>query len=291
MATRFELVLCGEDEAGLVAAGEAALAEIAEVERRLNLFDPSSLLARVNRQAAQRPVEVDGDTFALLELCAEVHAASQGAFDPTVAPLAGALGLQPGSPCAGGDLDAARRAVGWEAVALDGEGGTVRFLRPGMALDLGGIAKGHALDLAVEVLVEAGVVRALLHGGTSTAIALGPPPGQSGWRIALGPHREGGSCVLAAGALSVSAPHGRFLEREGQRLTHVLDPRRGLPTGGSALAAVLAPSGALADAWSTGLLAGAPPSCAGGPDRAARLVRLDGGWEDWGGAAGGRFEA
>lgn len=259
MATRFELVLplprgaSRTDAARLRAAGEAALAEVETCDRRLSLFRRDSLLAHVNRSAASDCVRVDPDTFGLLETCADVWRASSGAFDPTVAPLSRAFGLH-GPP--EGDVAAARERVGWQHVELDPRRRAVRFRRGGVTLDLGGVAKGLGLDLAARVLREAGVRSALLHGGTSSVLAIGRPPGRQGFGVALGPGPGARTVRLTDGALSVSGSHGRTVEHDGRPVGHVLDPLgSGAPARG--LAVALAASATLADAWSTAkLLAG-----------------------------------
>ncbi len=252
MGTRFELVLIGADEVHLRSAGEEAVFEIEECDRRLSLFRRDSLLGHLNRVGAAAWVRVDTDTFALFRVCAEVHRRSRGAFDPTVAPLMEALGFRDAAP---GDVAAARERVAWDAVELDPERHAVRFARPGIALDLGAIGKGHALDLAARALADAGVERALLHGGSSAAVALGPPPGAKGWRIAVAEGPRAPVATLAHAAFAVSAPEGRTaLVDDGERIGHVLDPRTGRSARGVARAAVIAPDATSADAWSTALL-------------------------------------
>ena len=278
MGTRFELVLDG-DGPGLRAAGEAALAEVEECDRLLSLFERDSLVSHLNRWAAERPVRVDLDTFDLLATCADIHAASGGAFDVTVAPLMESHGFRP---------ERSGGAVGGDRIDLDPTARTVRFAREGLRLDLGAIAKGHALDLAAAVLRESGVESALLHGGTSTVVALGAPPGLDGWRVALEPGDDAPCAVLRDEALSVSAQHGRTNAR-GQG--HVMDPRRASPAETTDVVAVVAPSARIADGWSTALLvlgelpasvrdlsvlvgAAAAPDPAGRP-RPRRWQRLD----------------
>ncbi len=269
MGTRFELVLAGDEGPRLRAAGEEALREVEEAERRLSLFRRDSQVARLNRGAGLGAVRLDPDTFELLELAAEVHRASAGAFDPTVAPLLRALGLHGGDSSAPHcDEERARQALGWDAVELDPARRSARFTRPGIALDLGGIAKGHALDLAAAVLLECGVSRALLHGGTSTVVALGAPEGSPCWRVSIGSGPDPHVAELCDAALSVSAPSGRVARRGDRSLTHVIDPHTAAPAAGVALAAVIAPRAAVADAWSTALLAAGSP-------RAARRAGLE----------------
>lgn len=256
MGTRFELVLAGEDPVGLRAAGEEALREVEDADQRLSLFRRDSLLAHINRTAAVAPVRLDPDTFELLAAVDRVARASDGAFDPTVAPLLRALGLH-GEASAAPEVDAttARGLVGWrESVSLDPGARTVRFARPGVTLDLGGIAKGHGLDLAAASLHESGVERALLHGGTSTVVALGAPPDQEAWQVRVGGGASAPLASLRDTCLSVSAPAGRVARRGDREVHHVLDPRTGASTSGADLAAVIGPSAQVADAWSTALL-------------------------------------
>jgi thiamine biosynthesis lipoprotein len=152
-----------------------------------------------------------------------------------------------------------------DAVELDPGALTVAFTRPGIELDLGGLAKGHALDVAGAIIREAGIRRGILHAGTSSVVAIGAPEDQpDGFRIALGAAGGGATTETAAGAgvvtlrdaaMSVSAPHGRAVECEGEILTHILDPRTGGPsTTPVRLAAVVGPSGAITEAWSTALV-------------------------------------
>jgi len=239
MGTRFELVLPGLDETRERAAGEAALDEVALWDARLSLFARDSLLAHVNREAGQRAVRVDPQTFALLETCARVFAESGGAFDAALGGAMAAAGFRGEAA-----REEARADVGFAAVELDREAHSVRFTAPGVQLDLGGIAKGFALDRAGELLREAGLETALLHGGTSTVLALGAPPGGEGWRVALDEAPGAPRAVLRDRALSVSAQHGR---RNARGEGHVLGARL-------ARAAVQAPDATLADAWSTALL-------------------------------------
>jgi len=274
MATRFELVLEGRSEASLLAIAEEAFDEIRLGEACWSLFRRGSLLAKVNREAASRPVRLDEATWGLLELSLELSRASNGAFDPTLAPLMRAHGFHeregaPGEP-----------RWGAEHVHLDAGARTVRFDLEGIELDLGGIAKGFALDLAAQVLREHGVERALLHGGTSSVVAIGAPPDREGWEVALSPEEGAPRAVLRDGALAVSASHGREVEEDGASLGHVLDPASGDSARGALAAAVLAPSAGVADGWSTAVLAAGgralelPPEC----QARVRLDRPDARW-------------
>jgi thiamine biosynthesis lipoprotein len=276
MRTRWEIVLADDaDPAYLRAAGEEALDEIEAVEARISAFRPSSDLAHLNARAALGPVIVEPRTFRFLEQAQALSRATDGAFDPTVGPLLACWNLAGGgnAPDAAKlpspeEIDAARALVGMERnVWLDEETQTVRFARPGVRLDPGGIGKGYALERALDLLEEAGVRNVLLHGGTSTIGARGAPaPDAPGWTVAVAhprlPGRHLARVCLRDAALSVSAAHGKAIEIDGQRFGHVLDPRTGWPVRGALAAAVVAASPTDTDALSTGLLVLGPTGIA-----------------------------
>ncbi len=261
MGTRFELVLMDGDTHRLRAVGELALREITECHQRFNLFDSGSWLNSINRRAGDEAVPLDDLTFQLLNICQQVHRDSGGAFDITVAPLMLATGLHnPDGPNDIADLEHARDCVGMRHVQLDPGAKTIQFTKPGVSLDLGAVAKGFAIDLAIELLQEHSITCALLHGGTSTAAAIGSPPDQDSWRIkvhthnATQPHEPDITVRLNDTALSVSAPTGRMIETHSQTISHIMDPRTAAPASCGAYAAAIAQSACLADAWSTALL-------------------------------------
>jgi len=263
MATRFEVVLHGEDPVSLRSAGEEALAEIERIEACLSLFRPDSEIAHVNSRAALEPVKVTPEVFALLQRAQRISLETAGAFDITIAPLLRCWGFLGG----GGSLpqeaaiERAREIVGLHLVRLDSREFTVRFERSGVMLDLGAIGKGYAIERAAELLREAGVGSALLHGGTSTVYGLGCPPGADSWQVAIetetlpaGGQYRGASVALRDEALSVSAVWGKFFEWGGEVYGHVLDPGTGRPARECSLAAVVLPMATETDALSTALL-------------------------------------
>ncbi len=166
MATRFEMLLVGDDEEHLQAVGEAALDEVTRIERLLSRHDPASEVSRINREASHHPVRVDRELFAILEDCRLWFDRTNGYFDI----------------CATGMASSARYD---RAVELDAELSTVRFLGLATQLDFGGYGKGYALDRAGCILDEFGVVAALMHGGTSSVLAMGRPERGTAWRIGL----------------------------------------------------------------------------------------------------------
>ncbi len=274
MATRFECALEGTDAPRLQAAGERLLDEVDRWERILSYYDRASELSRVNREAVQGATRVSADLFRVLETCARVVHASSGAFDPTWAPVLRAWGLGGTAKDAGMQQFPRLNAspVGWDGVELDATNRTIRFMRPGLSIDLGGMGKGTALD-AVRNLVRdeewmPGLLDGgLIHGGTSSAVALAGP-----FRIGIeNPHRQGAlldTVELTEEALSVSAVMGKSVDdrnQSGLRRGHVIDPRTGEPLTVDRVAAVVCPSAEFADAWATALVVQPDLSAPGGP--------------------------
>ena len=274
MATRFEFLLYGGNAMALRAAGEEAIGEIHRLEAQLSLYRASSEIAHVNARAAREAVRVSPPVFALLERAQELSAESAGAFDITIGPLVHCWGFMQGSGKipAEEELAKARAKVGMHLVDLNRRDFTVRFMTEGVMLDLGAIGKGYAMDSVSEILREAGVASALVHSGTSTVAAIGAPPNEEHWKIAIEhPLNRLGAGKLTADrnagvtaplttiglkdeSLSVSAVWGKSFEAEGRTLGHVLDPRTGRPVSAAVLAAVVLESATETDALSTALL-------------------------------------
>ncbi len=258
MATRFELVLLGEDAYRMRAAGEEALSEIQSLEKRLSFYDPRSELSGINRLAARQRVSVAPDVFDLIRMAKELSEATEGSFDPTVAPLMRCWGFVRG---AGhhpdeADLEAALRCTGMHNVSLDHKDKSIRFAEPGVEIDLGGIAKGYALHEAATLLRSAGIKNALLHGGTSTIVAMGMSFDETFWRVGI-VRSDGsipGTVDLSDCSLSVSALTGKSFTSDGVIRGHIIDPRTGMTAARAPVAAVVADSSTVSDALSTAVL-------------------------------------
>ncbi len=260
MATRFEIVLSGAEEVFLRAVGEEALDEIERLEAQLSFYREESEISGINARAAYEPVRVEPRLFQLLQRAAQLSADTDGAFDVTVAPLMRCWGFVRGTgalppPEA---IEEARQCVGMKHVLLDEENYTVRFTREGVMLDLGSIGKGYAVERAAQILRDYDITSALLHGGTSSIVAIGCSPDQTPWNIAirhpLDAERRLSVVPLRDEALSVSAVHGKVFEAGGQHYGHVLDPRSGFPVQGALLCAVRCSSPTDGDALSTAFL-------------------------------------
>jgi len=252
MATQFEFLLWGEDEGHLRSAAREGLEEVRRIHWQLSLFEPGSDVAEINRTAAIGPVRTDPRLIALIERCRELQRLTDGAFDITIGSLMRRLGFR------GSDEETPNSVVGMQHVITDAEKNTVSFDCEGMELDLGAIGKGYALDMPADILRECRVGGALLHGGTSSVLAIGTDPQGEPWRVAIRDPLRAESTLeivqLCDGALGVSAPHGRTVTRGGTVMGHVLDPLSGRSASHLRVAAVACTSAADADALSTALL-------------------------------------
>lgn len=283
MACDFEVQLAAGRHDGSTRHAIAALDLLEALEDQMSIYRPHSELMRVNREAAAGPVQVERRLFGLLELAADLHLETQGAFDITTGPLSDVWGFsrRQGRMPTDDEVAAALARVGMSDVVLDEAARTVVFRRPGLSLHLNSIGKGYALDRLGELLDSAGVGDYLLHGGKSSVLARGHRPGIArGWAIGV-PHplRPGerlGEIELVNEALGTSGSGTQFFEHEGRRYGHLLDPRSGRPVDGIFSATAIVRSGAEADALSTAFyvmgVEGTGEYCARHPDVAAILV-------------------
>lgn len=253
MACVYSIVVYGEDEQSLRRIVNEALDEVDRIDQLMSHYKMDSPLSQLNREAARGPVKVEPELFDFIAECLRYSRESAGAFDITVGPLMKAWGFFRGEgrmPSAE-ELAAARRAVGYQHVILNAAEQTVRFTQPGIELDLGGIAKGYAVDRVIALLKQRGITRALVSAGGSTIYGLGAPPGNDDWKVKLqdplGEEKIATTVRLKDQALSVSGSYEKFFELAGVRYSHVMDPRTGRPVPGVLSVAVITDSGTAGD--------------------------------------------
>jgi thiamine biosynthesis lipoprotein len=254
MASTYAIVAYGVDAPGLPSIVEAAFDEVDRIDRLMSHYKADSPLSRLNREASVRAVPVEPELFDFIAEAVGYSRDSDGAFDITVGPLMKAWGFfrGDGRVPADDELTEVRRRIGFQHVVLNVHDRTIAFDRPGIELDLGGIAKGYAVDRAVGVLRQHGVAAALVSAGGSTIYGMGAPPGLTGWAVSVqDPVRPGGIALrvrLKDRALSVSGSYEKFFESGGVRYSHIMDPRTGRPAQGMLSVAVLAGTGTAGDA-------------------------------------------
>lgn len=268
MGTAATVKALAPEEATARRAVAAAFASLAESERIAAYNREGNELARVNRAAAEAPVAVSAELFGLLERALAVAAATDGYFDPTIAPVIDLYGIKNGNPRwpADEDITAARALVGYRGVVLDRRARTVAFARKGMKLDLSGVAAGWAVDRAVGAAAKAGAVAVLVDGGGEVSCFGGERAGRP-WRVGIRHPRAAGlygRIEIAAGAAATAGDYEQAFEVGGRRFSHLFDPFTGRPAAGAAGVTVFLPAAtdnAVADGWSTAL-AVMPPAAA-----------------------------
>ncbi len=259
MGTLFEVYLVGPDRDHLITAGEEALEAVEAVEQRLSHYRPSSELSDLNDRGFAGPVPLSPEMYRSLTQSHRWAEMSGGAFDPTVGALVRCWGFFRGAGRLPGDdeIRAALDVTGYRHLRLDADSRTAALERAGVLLHLGAVGKGCAIDEAVDVLRQAGVAAALIHGGTSSLYALGAPPGVDAWEVGLCDPADRavrvGTIRLRDQAMSTSGNFEQHFELGERRPGHILDPRTGCATEGEHSATWIAPSAAETDALSTAL--------------------------------------
>ena len=251
---------------------KAAFAEIRRLNDLSNNFDPASQVSQINQAAGRSAVKADPDIIAMLLRANELSAQLDGVFDVTVGPLTDLWGIgRKGDYIpTQADIDKALLLVDYRRVAIDAAAGTVYLPKEGMKLDLGGIAKGYAVDKVIDILKSHGVQSALVNAGGDVRV-IGRRPDGNPWRIGV-MHPRNSDAVIAKLALTdwdtmeTSGDYQRYIMRDGVRYAHILDPRTGRQPRQLASVTVVLNNSADGDIFSTAL-------CVLGPERGLTALR------------------
>ncbi len=255
MGTRFSIVFYADDREDAITAATAAFKRVRELEAVLSDYRSSSEVMKLCAKNDREPgiaLTVSPDLADVLAHSLEISKQSQGAFDVTIGPLSKLwrdARKQKTIP------DEAERAealknVGWNKIDLDREKKTVKFLQAGMRLDFGGIGKGFAADAALAVLKQHGYPQALVAAAGDITVG-DAPPGKKGWIVEIEPigaKQQKKKVQLVRQSVSTSGDLYQFVEIDGVRYSHLLDPRTGRSLKGFVRATVIAKNGWQADA-------------------------------------------
>lgn len=256
MGTEFRIVLYAPNRDVAKKAADAAFARIASLDASMSDYKPASELMQLCKKAGGEPTPVSADLFDVLERSLAIAQLTDRAFDITVGPVvrlwrrARRTMMLPDAD----ELARARALVGIDQVVLDAKGRTVQLKAKGILLDLGGIAKGYAAQAALEVLRQHGIRHALV--AASGDIVVGDaPPGSKGWRIAVASPKgpTSATLLLTNAAVSTSGDTEQYVEIDGKRYSHIVDPKTGLGLTRRMSVTVIARDGATADALATAL--------------------------------------
>lgn len=253
MGTAVRVELWSDDPAAGHAAAAAVMAEMHRIDRAMSPVKPDSELARINRDAAREAVPLSEEMTVLIDRALGFSRLSGGAFDITYASAGQLYDYRAGRRPDEAALAAARAAIGWQHLLLDRKARTLRFAREGMRIDLGGFAKGHAVDNAVAILRRHRIAHAFVAAGGDSRV-IGDRRGRP-WSIGIRHPRRAGEVVavlpLEDVALSTSGDYERFFDDEaGVRHHHLIDPRTGTSPRAVHSVTILAPDGLTAEALS-----------------------------------------
>jgi thiamine biosynthesis lipoprotein len=253
MGVEVQVVLYAPSQTAAEEAVRASFDEIAAINDIMSNYVETSELMQLTERAAGSPVQVSPELFFILQRSLALSSISDGAFDITVGPYASLWREARRSEQLPADrqLAAADSLVGWQKIELDPVARTVQLQVPGMEIDLGGIAKGYALDRALAVLKQQGVERALVNAGGDVVVS-GSPPGKEGWVVSAGSKDSTRRHItLSHAAVASSGDTEQFVESGGKRYSHIVDPRTGLGLTSRIAVTVVAPDGMTADSYAT----------------------------------------
>ncbi len=252
MGTAIRVELWADERAAGERAIKAVMDEMHRIDFAMSPHKPQSELSRINRDAGQAAVPVSREMAALIARAMQFSVLSRGAFDITYASVGHLYDYRNGVAPSDEQLARAREAIGFQHIELDGNAGTVRFRHPGTRIDLGGFAKGHAVDRSADILVRHGIRHAIVSAGGDSRV-LGDRRGRP-WSIAIRDPRRRGEVVavlpLEDTAISTSGDYERFFERDGRRYHHLIDPRTGASPDGVRSVTILAGDGLTSEALS-----------------------------------------
>jgi thiamine biosynthesis lipoprotein len=255
MGTRCRVLLAGLSEEKTEAFLDQLLSWVADFEARYSRFLDGSLISLINAAAGRHWVEVDEETERIFDLCSQLFFLTRGAFDPTALPLIRLWNWKNHPPVLPDDtaVRATRELVGWNKVQRRRR--EIFLPLAGMCLDLGGVGKEYAVDMAMAMAAQHGVENVLVDFGQDLR-AHGKPPGRPAWHVGLENPRNPGSCWASVAvtdhAVASSGDYLRHFVHQGRRYGHIIDPRTGYPVNNSCQAvSVVAPACTIAGILTT----------------------------------------
>ena len=249
MGTRIAVEVWHDDPAEATRAIDAVIAEMHRIDELMSTYKPESQLSRVNRDAPAGPVRVDAELARLVARALQFSEMSGGAFDVTYASVGYMYDYRAGVHPTDAQIAAALPAINWRHVVVDQAASTIRFLRPGVRIDLGGIAKGHAVDASIALLAARGIRQATVTAGGDSRI-LGDRRGRP-WVVGIR-HPDDRERIIARipledAAISTSGDYERFFDEGGVRYHHIIDPKTGKSPRGVRSVTIIAPESTLAE--------------------------------------------
>lgn len=256
MGSRFDVTVVANDSIAAHKHIETAVAEITRIEKLISSWDANSQTSSINRNAGIKPVKVDVELFELIERAIGISKLTDGAFDVSYASMDriwkfdGSMTVMPSEE----EITASVSKVGYQNIILDKENSTVFLKLEGMKIGFGAIGKGYAADKAKGLLISKGVPSGIINA-SGDMNTWGKQPNGSEWKVAITNPMDKNKVFallpITNGAVVTSGNYEKFVNFNGKRYTHIIDPRTGYPSSGIISVTVFAPKAELADALAT----------------------------------------
>lgn len=245
MGTEVRVELWHEDDAAARAAIDAVMDEMRRIDALMSPFKPDSELSRINREAAQKPIVISQEMFDLIARSLEFSKLSGGAFDITFSSVGYLYDYREHIKPSDAEIAKALPGVNYRHLLLDRKRRSIHFARSGVRIDLGGIAKGYAVDNCIGLLKKRGITNAIVTAGGDSRL-LGDRRGRP-WRVGIRDprQRDGVAMVLPLVdvAISTSGDYERYFEVDGVRHHHIINPKTGKSASGVRSVTVIGPDG------------------------------------------------
>lgn len=256
MGSRFDITLVGKDSITANAHIDTAVAEIIRIEKLISSWDENSQTSEINRKAGITPVKVDPELYGLINNAISISKLTDGAFDISYASMDriwkfdGRMTIMPSDE----EIAASVAKVGFQYIVLDKENSTVFLKLKGMKIGFGAIGKGYAADKAKSLLIEKGVSSGIINA-SGDMNTWGKQPNGNEWKVAitnpLDKNKVFALLPITNGAVVTSGNYEKYVNFNGKRYSHIIDPRTGYPSSGIISVTVFAPKAELADALAT----------------------------------------
>ena len=267
MGTAIRVELWAQDKAGGEAAIDAVMDEMRRIDREMSPYKPESELSRINREAADHAVPISAEMFDILSRSIEFSKLSDGAFDITFSSVGYMYDYRRHIKPTDEKIRQALPGINYRHLQLDKRKQTVKFARPGVRIDLGGIGKGYAVDKCIALLKQRGITQALVTAGGDSRV-LGDRGGRP-WVVGIRDPRRKDNVVavipLIDSAISTSGDYERYFEADGVRYHHILNPKTGRSATGVHSASVIGPDATTTDGLSK-------PVFILGPEKGLKLI-------------------
>ena len=253
MGTEVSVLLWHDDAATGEQLIEEVFAETDRIDKLMSTYIEASSISKINRLAAAEPVVAGDELFLIIRRSLDISVLTLGAFDITYESVGQHYNFRDRQRPNDATVEAERRLIDFRLVRLDPVAGTVRFLREGVRINLGGIAKGYVVERGVDILRMNGVQHAIVTAGGDTRL-LGDRRGQP-WMVGIRDPRNDGQVAISVPledeAISTSGDYERYFEEGGVRYHHIIQPSTGAPSTGVHSATVFGPDAVITDALST----------------------------------------